>query len=373
MQKITVFITMLVCCLLIHEIMQAQENQSVSVRITVGIKDKDLKSKMEYNSSTLLSNLNSAVQKNAKNVKLDNKIATPEAKKKIDALWEATKLFCTESEIITVCRTTASGELQIRKIPVKMRRAKDPDAEAELLSLNFNQEGQISDVSININIEMPEQYESAMNKEAETKTENNDINQTELETTKNDLAADRNGNDAAVNIDDKSQTPSESFAEENRIRDFIEKFRTAYNCRDIYYIENVYSNNALIISAKRKTMQQIPNTDQIVKSLNVDKYGYDFQVSTKEKYIKALRQVFKRNEFLNVKFDSVQVEKVAGYKIYGVSLYQRWNSTTYNDKGYLYLLIDCTKEDEMQVFIRAWAPEKVFGLYSFSEFITRKR
>jgi len=369
MQKITVFITILVFCLLIQEKMQAQEKQAVSVGIIIGVNDKNLKSIMEYNSSSVLSSFNLAVQKNAKKLDLDKKIATPEAKKKIEIIWETSKLFCTESEIKTVCRKAASGELQIRKIPVKMLKAKDPNAPIELLSLNFNQAGQICDININIDIDQAKLIVGATNKEQETEDEDSVEKTEQPAEAENVTSTNELSDEVATNLVDELQTAGEDFAERNKILDFIEKFRTAYNCKDIYYIENIYSNNALIYSAKRKSIQQVPNTDQIVKNINLDGYGYEFQVSTKKEYIEALRKVFKKNEFVNVGFDSIQVDKVRGHRIYGVSLYQRWNSTTYRDKGYLFLLIDCRKEDEMQVFIRAWAPEKVCDLNSFTDFV----
>jgi len=369
MRKITIFITMLVCCLLIQEEMQAQEKQQVSVSILIGVKDKDLRSIMEYNSSSMLNSFNLAVQKNAKKLKVDDKIATPEAKKKIEIIWETSKLFCTDSEIKTICREAASGELQIRKIPVKMLKDANQNDEIKLLSLNFNQAGQICDISININIDLAKRILGATDDDSKTEEENSDVVKTEPATTENSSSTNQTDNEVATNLVDELQTSAEDYAERNKILDFIEKFRTAYNCKDIYYLENIYSNNALIISAKRKSIQQIPNTDQIVRNINLDGLGYDFQVTTKEKYIEALRNVFKRNEFVNIGFDSIQVDKVRGYRIYGVSLYQRWNSTTYKDKGYLFLLIDCRKKDEMQVFIRAWAPEKIFNLNSFTDFV----
>ncbi|MDR1631725.1 MAG: hypothetical protein LBR97_02415 [Dysgonamonadaceae bacterium] len=372
MQKITVFITMLVCSLLFQGKMQAQENQLVSVGITVGVKDKNMKSIMENNASSLLSSFNLAVQKNAKKLKLDDKIATPETKKKIELFWESSKLLCTESEIRTVCRKAGSGELQIRKIPVKMLKATDPNAGIELLSLNFNQTGRICDVNIS-NDNLAKQIIGISDDPQETEDEDSDIDKTEPAITENAGTTNEAGNEVATNSVDELQTPAEDFAERNKILDIVEKFRTAYNCKDIYYIENIFSNNALIIRPIQKTIQQVPNTDLIVRNIKLDGYGYDFQVTSKQEYIKKLRIVFKKNSFVNVRFDSIQVDKVRGHKIYGVSLHQQWNSTTYNDKGHLFLLIDCRKEDEIQIFIRAWAPEKVFSLNSFADFVQATR
>ena len=38
---------------------------------------------------------------------------------------------------------------------------------------------------------------------------------------------------------------------------------------------------------------------------------------------------------------------------------QEYNSTTYADKGYLFLLVDMTDHDAPQIKIRTWQPNEV--------------
>ncbi len=355
MRRTTFFIAMLVCCLMIPKGIQAQD--IITVNITAGVKDKELRSTMEYNAASLLSGFNTAVHKKAKKFVLADGIATPEAKKKIEIIWGTSKLQCTANEIRTVCRIAASGEMQIRKIPVSMLKA-DVDSREEMLSLNFDKTGLISDILIS-NEDLAGQI-LTVNKKAITEDED------EALPSKDIVAA---SDDNAGGIEDEQYTQSEDYAELNKVVDFIEKFRTAYNCKDIYFLENIYSDNAVIINVVRKTINQVPNTDLIVRNIKLDDLGYDFQVKTKSQYMESLRGVFKKNSFVNVTFDSVKVERHAGYKkVYGVSLFQKWRSATYNDDGYLFLLIDCRKKDEMQIFVRAWAPEQIFNLNTFRDF-----
>jgi len=164
---------------------------------------------------------------------------------------------------------------------------------------------------------------------------------------------------------DELQTSAKDYADRNKILELIEELRTAYYCKDIYYINSIY-RNALIVN--HESIRLNPNTNKVERNIKHKGYRYEVQISTKKEYIKKLRMIFKMNKFLNVDFDSIQVDKVRGYRIYGVSFYQRFNSTNMADNGYLFLLVDCQKEDEMQVFFRAWTSEKIFNLNSFSKF-----
>jgi len=133
----------------------------------------------------------------------------------------------------------------------------------------------------------------------------------------------------------------------------------------MYYLENVYSDNALIINAVKKTVQQGDNTSTMLQSATMPS-GWQTKIRSKRQYLDQLALVFKKNKFVNISFDSIKVEPHPGYsKVYGVTLYQKWNSETYSDKGFLFMLIDCINEYEMEIFVRAWAEEKIFSFNNF--------
>ncbi len=43
--------------------------------------------------------------------------------------------------------------------------------------------------------------------------------------------------------------------------------------------------------------------------------------------------------------------------VYGVEMRQSYNSTTYSDEGYLFLLIDFSERDPL-IYVRAWQPNE---------------
>lgn len=51
------------------------------------------------------------------------------------------------------------------------------------------------------------------------------------------------------------------------------------------------------------------------------------------------------------------VKKNNAKNVYGVEMRQAYNSTTYSDEGYLFLLIDFGESDPL-IYVRAWQPNE---------------
>jgi hypothetical protein len=324
MRKLRHWFTAVTCLFIAGSFICAQQTvnvkEEVKVFINEGVNNDVLRTAIEKNASMLLNELNRAARENRK-PRIPPDIIEKDAVEKIEKLWKTSAMACEKIHVDENCLTTAYGDYQIRNIPVIMSSASD-EAKKEEIAVNFNSNGKISDLNITVR---ENQYTQILG-------ESNLV---------------------------------EDIVNRNKILDFIEKFRTAYNCKDVDYLDNVFSNNALIITAKE--IRQRPDSDQALKSLS-DK-DYVFQVQTKKEYLEKLKEkVFKNNKYLNIVFESVKVLEHPGYdNVYGVTLKQFWNATNYRDVGYLYLLIDCRKENEMQIFVRAWHPEDYFNFNSFDK------
>lgn len=139
-----------------------------------------------------------------------------------------------------------------------------------------------------------------------------------------------------------------------QILSYVEQFRTAYNRKDLEYIETQFSDKALIISGVRVQKQETdatkPNVDEVGGESN-----YKYLTQTKAQYIERLRNLFQVNSFIDVKFDGVRISRHPDYaEVYGVNLFQVWNSQHYSDEGYLFLMIDYEDEDRPLIYVRAW-------------------
>jgi hypothetical protein len=141
------------------------------------------------------------------------------------------------------------------------------------------------------------------------------------------------------------------------ILQFIERYRTAYNRKDITYIETTFSDNAIIIVGQVLKEQK---PDQIsLDNSTISKDNIRFIRYSKNEYIQRLKSVtFKQNSYIQITFSEVSVVRHPKLQqVYGVNLRQRWNASTYSDEGYLFLMIDFTNEQEPLIHVRSWQPE----------------
>lgn len=138
------------------------------------------------------------------------------------------------------------------------------------------------------------------------------------------------------------------------ILDYVERFRTAYNQKDIAFLDQVFSDDALII------------TGRVVKQKRQDGFALpdriEYNKQSKQQYISRLSTVFRNNRRINVTFDDIKVMRhPANVDFYGVTLHQGYTSDRYHDDGYLFLLWDFQNENAPQIHVRTWQPDKING------------
>ena len=154
-----------------------------------------------------------------------------------------------------------------------------------------------------------------------------------------------------------------------RLIQFIEIIRTAYNRRDISYLKKIYSDDALIIVGR--VLKENPNEQDYLENSFLKKDQIRFIKVSKKKYIEKIERIFKLNDFLKINFEEVAVVKHPKIpEIYGVTLKQNWNSSTYSDQGYLFLMVDYRDISKPLIHVRSWQPEKfedgsVVSLFDF--------
>ena len=272
-------------------------------KIVEGISDNHLKTTMESNVNEMLSLFNDAASLHAKSVKLSKEKFTKEAVKEIGLIWKGSPMVFPSVNIMSRCLKTSHG-YQVRGIPIDIAEA-DENEKRQELTVDFLSNGKICNVAIAIDMH---RYDQIMAEKS------SDI-----------------------------------------IIDFVENFRTAYNRKDIKLLNSVFSDKALIITGK--VVSEKPNSDIDRLTLKNNKVVYIKQ--TKQEYIQKLTRIFKLNNFVNVKFEDIDVVQHPKYDdIYGVTLKQYWHTSHYSDEGYLFLMIDFRDADKPLIQVRTWQPYK---------------
>ena len=146
--------------------------------------------------------------------------------------------------------------------------------------------------------------------------------------------------------------------------DFLENYKTAYALKRLDYINDIFSDDALIITGRVvKRVGQYENSHS-------NKY-VEFTRHNKQDYIKRLARIFTGNEYINIKFANTDLKKMGkGGELYGIQIRQDYFSTHYGDTGYLFLMVDLNNPDKPIIHIRTWQPEPDpnFGVISAGDF-----
>ena len=306
----------------------AIQSQADNVKFTVsdGIDNAGIKSKIESGVSRMLTEINAAQEAGRSlNFSAMGNIGT-RVQQSMAMLWENCPFECTDEEIIEHCITTGTG-YQVRNIPLMMKPTGEREFgedEYQEAVISFDKQGNVESFYLSISMNL---YMNVI----------------------------------------KSNLELTDLRRRQLILDYVEQFRTAYNQKDINFLNQVFSDDALIITGKVITTKH-------AEGFTSQKIQYNKQ--SKEQYIKNLSGVFKRNSYIKVTFDEIEVMRhPVNPNFYGVTLLQGWTSGRYHDDGYLFLLWDFTNEDAPQIHVRTWQPDKIGGkplpkdeVFSLSDF-----
>ena len=296
---------LLICLLSVHQVM------AVEVIITDGLKNEQLKKKMEQSLSMLLTEVNAAHEQ-GRNINFASLRLPSDVETTLSMLWENSPFLCIDDLVSQKCLTKQNGEYQLRNIPLLLKSQSQEDEYQEAV-VTFDNNGNINSFHLAI----------AMN--------------------------------LYMNVLRKGRDVTDHRYRE-LILDFTERFRTAYNEHNINFLDAVFSDDALIITGKvieRKTPDGIRLPDEVI-----------YKKQTKNQYLTNLKRIFNNDKknLIRVDFDDIKVVRHVNpapeYKrCYGVTLHQSYKSGTYSDEGYLFLLWDFTDENKPKIHVRTWQPD----------------
>ena len=141
---------------------------------------------------------------------------------------------------------------------------------------------------------------------------------------------------------------------------FLENYKTAYALKRMDYIEDVFADDALIITGKVVERMQGNQESGYKQNRFVKLTRQD-----KNTYMRNLRNVFAGNEFINIKFANNIVKKMGkGGEVYSIQIKQDYFSTNYGDSGYLFVLVDVNDPNKSIIHVRAWQekPDPDWGI-----------
>ncbi len=308
--KKSVFILYLLSCFLVP----TMAYNPVRLVFTDGIDNPQLKAKMERAVSVLMTEINRSQEQNLSQLSLPETYVSKETQDELNKLWSNEHMRCVEEEIEERCLTSYTG-YQVRGIPLIINAVTKDGAQGyQEAVINFDKEGVIVSFYYTIH---PEIYSSL-------------IKDTLMERRRE-----------VTDIKDRMM-----------ILDYVEHFRTSYNQKDLNFLQQVFSDDALIITGnviKVRKSEVMPAGKKVI-----------YTTQSKRQYLENLSRAFKANSYIKVDFDDVVIVKHPTiHDIYGVTVHQRWNSARYSDEGYVFMVWDIRNLDEPQIHVRTWQPEYI--------------
>ncbi|MBO4263186.1 MAG: nuclear transport factor 2 family protein [Bacteroidales bacterium] len=299
----------------------------VVFEISEGLSSDGLKTRVERQISRLLTAVNDAA-KSGRPVNFSGIDIDDMASFSITQLW-ANVHFCTcDDEIVTrALRRISAGRLkgyEVRDIEIEMLPLNESYTGAEIqdICIEFDTSGKITDFNLTLGMTTYVQF----------MREGSELN----------------------DLDRRMQ-----------ILHYVEQFRTAYNKRDLDFLETVFSDDALIITGR--VVQRGRSDINLPPEIQYTR-------QSKRQYLDNLKKnAFDKNKnaWLNIVFDDIRIKRHGSKpNYYGVTLIQHWNASTYSDKGILFLVWDFTDEDKPKIHVRTWQPmetpkEKIITLNDF--------
>lgn len=288
----------------------AQVETSVKVTIVDGLEGR-VKEAVENSLSALLTEVNNAYLEN-RALKLASLNMSQEAKDGLTSMWENVHFYCDDAEVVQSGMHRGLSGYQVRQVPLMMRPTEgltSQDDEFQEGVANFDSNGKITRFNVAL-------------------------------ATNNYLTILSRG----TNVTDVRRR--------EEILSYVEHFRTAYEEKDLAFMQQIFSEDALIITG---TVIKSRPTDG--KSFTSDKIIYKSQ--TKQEYLTNLKRSFNSNSYIHVKFDDIKVVKHPTLPdFYGVTVHQLYsNSRGYSDDGYVFMLWDFRDKDNVMIHVRAWSPK----------------
>lgn len=283
----------------------------ITVTLTDGVESESLRTKMESSIARILNEINAA-QAADRDLNFSTMGVSANVQRSMSMLWENTPFLCTDDEIVEHCITTGSG-YQVRNIPLMMKPTADRafnEEEYQEAVISFDKQGNVESFYLSISMNL---YMNVI----------------------------------------KSNLELTDLRRRQMILDYVEQFRTAYNQKDINFLNQVFSDDALIITGK--VIMQKHAEGFATQKIQYNKHS-------KQEYLAKMKRIFQTARYFKITFDEIEVMRhPTNPNFYGVTLLQGYSYNNYHDDGYLFLLWDFTDESRPQIHVRTWQPDKLNG------------
>lgn len=319
------FISLLWCLFSVPSFSQNELSTVITLNGKLKVDNPQLVKSIESNLNEFFSAIDASLE-TGETPKFPKKVLTQKGANETDSLWMNSPFYCSQSKVkanlINLSHSMKdenASVLEVRDIPILLEKEQDLP---QTLNISFNAKGLITGMDLGLN---PMAFRNIM---SNAKDETDEVRR-------------------------------------QIVNKFLEQVRTAYNRKDLSYLKQVYSDDALIITGRELKKKPTLKKDEQGMHLNVSSQ-VEYSKKGKAEYLAGLQRLFSNNAYINVDFENVEIRLHPNQEfegnVYCISLDQSWTSQSaksnpnskYHDEGYLFLMIDFHDQDRPEIEIRVW-------------------
>ncbi len=153
------------------------------------------------------------------------------------------------------------------------------------------------------------------------------------------------------------------------ILNFMEDYQTAYAFKRLSYIDQIYSNDAIILTGT--VVKKAPPQRADGLSFSTENENVKIDQYTKKEFMQRLKKQFESREYVHLTFEDnttrfVNAQRLPYGTVFAIQIKQFYSSPVYSDEGYLNLMFDVSQEVPL-IHVRYWYPGKT-EMMSLDEF-----
>lgn len=295
--------TILLVCLFLAAF--SASAQPVTFMVGDGLDNGPLKEKINANISQLLTEMNKAYAE-SRALDLAEVAITAGAVRSLGMLWRNRPFRCDEAQVVERILRTYDGGYQLRTIPMEMTDILGKVRYPELV-IDMDSAGTITLVNFAVEADLYRKF----------------------------ITPGSDGKD---------------LLRRQRILDYAEQLRTAFNRKDLNFLEVYFCDDALIFTGKL--------VKQYVRDQAVSlKSGIESPKTSKAEFLASLRRVLPQAKYIQSHFSDIQVIRHPEREsLYGVRVKLGYESPIAFEEGYSFMLWDFSDETHPQVLVRTWQP-----------------
>ena len=291
------------------------------IRFTRGDAPNKVKERISRNMNSFMSSLS-----NSK--KSENSVANHSNGGNTYKLLESNTIICDDLDSLYDCNKTKNG-YEVRGLKVK-QKFNDSTYIDKQLTIGISSEGEIASVSFSINDRL---YDNLFSRDY--------------------VALIQNSNDSIIN-----EAGMLALEDKKAIVDFVEQYQTSCANRDMDFLNNLFSEDAIIVTGS--------NIHRYDSNTNYSKPLISYTKRSKSDHLSVLQKTLGRKDPVDMQITDIDIKQHPMNKeIYGVTIVQQWKVGRFSDNQTLFLIIDT--HSDFRILVKQFVPKgEHLDLYDFA-------